>query len=158
MQSGESGEGGSTVEDHSMAGWPAPTSQDPATTTFDRLLPQGNAPPAVNGLPANISAILQAVQDPALQGMLGAPTVNAPPPTLKPEEAELYQVSPSDQVHKSIRRRFSTFARFSLFSATIGCGHCPGSKGRSSRSWSPSPPTSSQLQPGDWKLLRRFTF
>ena len=113
-----------------MAGWPAPTSQDPATTTFDRLLPQGNAPPAVNGLPANISAILQAVQDPALQGMLGASNVNAPPPTLKPEEAELYQVSPSDQVHKNIHREdFQHLLDFPSFQQQLAAATALAQKG-----------------------------
>ena len=76
--------------------------QEPA---FDSIIrggqqtPQANVPVApVNALPPNISAMLQAVQDPALQSILGQ-NVNTPPPTLKPEEAELYQVNPNTTYH-----------------------------------------------------------
>merc|ERR1719341_2976858 len=93
-QSCEGEDSSDSVVDHSMLGWPAPMDKEPA---FDSIIrggqqtPQANVPVApVNGLPPNISAMLQAVQDPALQSILGQ-NVNTPPPTLKPEEAELYQ-------------------------------------------------------------------
>merc|ERR1719341_3135760 len=94
-QSCEGGKSADSVVDHSMEGWPAPImDKEPA---FDSILrgqkpSQGNVPAAPKGaLPANISAMLTQLQDPTLQSILGGPTVNAPPPTLKPEEAELYQ-------------------------------------------------------------------
>ena len=48
--------------------------------------------------------MLTQLQDPALQSILGQ-NVNTPPPTLKPEEAELYQVFPPGQL--SIDRNMS---------------------------------------------------
>merc|ERR1719180_738810 len=94
-QSCEGEDSGDSVVDHSMHGWPAPMDKEPAFDSIIRGGPktsQANVPVApVNGLPPNISAMLQAVQDPAaLQSILGQ-NVNTPPPTLKPEEAELYQ-------------------------------------------------------------------
>ena len=44
--------------------------------------------------------MLTQLQDPALQSILGQ-NVNTPPPTLKPEEAELYQVNPNT-IHPDI--------------------------------------------------------
>ena len=75
--------------------------QEPAFDSIIRGGPKtGNvpaAPPPANngGLPPNISAMLTQLQDPTLQSILGAQNVNTPPPTLKPEEAELYQVFPT---------------------------------------------------------------
>jgi len=93
-QSCEGGESADSVVDHSTDGWPTPMDKEP---TFDSILrggqntSQGPVPAAPQGgLPANISAMLTQLQDPALQSILGQ-NVNTPPPTLKPEEAELYQ-------------------------------------------------------------------
>ena len=78
--------------------------QEPALDSIIRGGPNtGNvpaAPPPANngGLPPNISAMLTQLQDPTLQSILGAQNVNNPPPTLKPEEVELYQVFSTRQL------------------------------------------------------------
>ena len=95
--------------------------------------------------------MLTQLQDPALQSILGQ-NVNTPPPTLKPEEAELYQVFPTCQL--SIDRNMSpaimkpsTFCNnLFLFPVSNSRSHCLGSKWRPCSS---SPSSSSQLQPGD---------
>merc|ERR1719494_301811 len=97
-QSGEGGDSGQdSVVDHSADGWPTPimgstnggSSRPPPrdSTSYQQ------APAATNGLPANISAMLQDPNLDLLQRIImpNGPQVNTPPPSLKPEDAELYQ-------------------------------------------------------------------
>ena len=61
--------------------------------------------------------MLTQLQDPALQSILGQ-NVNTPPPTLKPEEAELYQVLPPGQMKPSTFVIISFYFQSQIAAAT----------------------------------------
>jgi len=97
-QSGEGGDSGQdSVVDHSADGWPTPitesTNGGSSRPPLRDSTPYQQAPAATNGLPANISAMLQDPNLDLLQRIImpNGPQVNTPPPSLKPEDAELYQ-------------------------------------------------------------------